>query len=56
MFAGCLIIGKFLSANIISLLIQVGVGILIYGISLIILKDKFVYDVLDKIKVKLKIE
>ena len=42
-------IGLFIKVNFISTIIQVIVGIVTYGIMLIILKDKMLYDTLSKI-------
>ena len=52
MYAVCLIIGIFKVNNLISVILQVLCGILTYGIVLIILKDEFVYEILDKLKEK----
>lgn len=52
MFAICLIIGNIIVNNILSLLIQGLIGTLIYGIMLFLLKDKFVFEILNKMKGK----
>lgn len=52
MFAICLIIGNIIVNNILSLLIQGLIGALIYGIMLFLLKDKFIFEILNKMKGK----
>ena len=42
-----------MSASMTTTIIQVIIGILVYGIMLIILKDKFLYQIVDKIKNKI---
>ena len=54
MFIGCLLIGKFLDTSLISLFVIVVLGVALYGISLIILKDDFIFEVLNKVKNKIK--
>jgi len=54
MFIICLVVRKFINDNLVSTIVQVGTGASVYGIVLIILKDKFVLDFLDKIKSKIK--
>jgi len=49
----CLILGCFLSNGMASLFIIVVVGIVVYGVLLILLKDEFVFEILKKIKNKL---
>lgn len=50
MFVVCLIIGKNIRNNFISLVVQVVVGGIIYGVILIILKDKLVIELLNRLK------
>ncbi len=50
MFAITFSIGYFLKSTIMSTIIQVVIGIMTYGIMLIILKDKMLIDVFNKIK------
>ena len=49
MFGVCLVIGHFITRNIISVLVQVVVGASVYGISLLVLKDKFIYEVFSRV-------
>lgn len=53
MFVICLIIGNNISSNIISIVVQVLVGVVVYAVCLLILKDEFTSDTINKIKVKL---
>lgn len=50
MFIVCLIIGKYIERNIISLIIQVITGGCVYGVVLLILKDNMVMEVLGRVK------
>lgn len=50
MFVVCVIIGKNISNNFISLIIQVIVGGSIYGVILLILKDKLIIELLNRMK------
>lgn len=50
MFIVCLIIGKYIEKNIISLIVQVIVGGCVYGAVLLILKDNMVTELLDRVK------
>lgn len=52
MFIICIFIRKIILDNLLSILIQVILGGISYGACLLILKDKFVYEMIDKIKVK----
>ena len=52
MFIICVAIGFKISSDLILIIVQVIVGILTYGICLLILKDDFVFEILDKIKNK----
>lgn len=54
MFIVCLFIGKFINNNLISTIVQVIIGVLTYGICLLILKDNFIIEVLDRIKNKIR--
>lgn len=53
MFGVVFIIGVFMKPTIIATMIQIIVGIIIYGIMLIVLKDKLLYSMLDKVKYKI---
>lgn len=53
MFTTCLFIGKFINNNLISVIVQVIVGIVVYGIMLMIFKDKFVVEIFNRVKEKL---
>ncbi len=54
MFIVCIILGQILSNGIVSLFIEVGTGIVVYGAMLIILKDEFVLEILKRLKNKIK--
>lgn len=55
MFVVCLIVGKLINNNLYSLIIQVSIGVLVYIACLLLLKDKFIYSIFDRIKSRLKI-
>lgn len=52
MFIVCIIIREKVTNNLVSIVAQLIIGIITYGISLIILKDAFVYDVIKRMKKK----
>lgn len=52
MFMICIFIRTIISDNLLSILLQVILGGMTYGICLLILKDKFVYEMIKKIKGK----
>ena len=52
MFIVCIIIREKVTNNLVSIVAQLIIGIITYGISLIILKDAFVYDVIKRMKSK----
>lgn len=54
MFIICLLIGNFIKNSFICIIIQIFVGILIYMLILILLKDEFVLSIISKIKNKIK--
>ena len=54
MFGVCIILGFFIDNNFISTIAQVIVGVITYGICLLIMKDKFIFEVLRKVKNKIK--
>lgn len=54
MFVVCLVIGKIIKDNFLSVVVQCIVGGLTYGIVLILLKDSFVCEILNKLKSKIK--
>lgn len=54
MFIVCLIIGKIIKDDLLSIIVQCIVGGLTYGIVLILLKDSFVCEILNKLKSKIK--
>lgn len=55
MFLVCFVVGSFVANNLISTIMQVLCGALTYGICLIILKDEFICEILNKMKEKLHI-
>ena len=54
MFIVCLFIGRFINNNLISTIVQVTIGGLTYGICLLILKANFIFEVLDRVKNKIR--
>ena len=48
MFCICLFIGGFIKNNLVSIIVQVGVGMLTYVILLLVLKDKFIIEMINK--------
>lgn len=52
MFIVCIFIGKIIKNNLYSIIIQVLFGVMIYAIMLLIIKDKFFYEIMFKIKNK----
>lgn len=52
MFIVCLAVGQVINNNFISVVTQVAVGGLTYGLCLLILKDEFVYEMLNRLKQK----
>lgn len=52
MFVVCYFIGMFSRDNLISIIVQISIGGLTYGICLLILGDDFVFDIINKIKSK----
>ena len=54
MFIACIFIGMAVSKGTLSIILQVGIGGLIYGICLLVLKDEFVYSIIKSIKEKFK--
>ena len=53
MFIVCVMISKFVTNSLLSIILQVGIGISVYGITLLLLKDEFTYTIIDKVKQKL---
>ena len=49
MYVICFIIGTFITRNIISVVVQVAVGSIVYGSCLLIMRDKFVFEVIGRI-------
>lgn len=52
MFIVCITIGKKINMNIYSIILQVSAGAITYFICLLILKDEFLYKILNRIKMK----
>ena len=50
MFIICLLIGNYTNNNLASIVVQVIIGGLTYGICLLIFKDEFIFEMLNKIK------
>ena len=53
MFVCCKLIANFITSNVISIIAQVVVGACIYGVILLIMKDEFLKEILEKLKGKL---
>ena len=54
MFISCMILRQLISSNFISIVLQVIVGTIIYGIMLLILKDDFTKELLNKVLFKFR--
>ena len=54
MFIVCVFIGRSINSNLVSTIVQVIIGGLTYGICLLILKDTFIVEMLDRIKNKIR--
>lgn len=52
MFISCFLIGYLINNNLYSLLTKLTIGVLIYGITLFLLKDEFILNLLNKIRKK----
>ena len=48
MFCVCLVIGKIIKDNLVSTIVQVSTGMIVYGIVLLILKDNFIIEIINK--------
>ncbi|MBP3437210.1 MAG: flippase [Clostridia bacterium] len=53
MFAACYPLSKALPSSILNTLILVGVGVLVYGVSVLLLRDSLAWGILRKVKEKL---
>lgn len=53
MYIICSSIGKYINNNLYSIIIQVSVGVVVYIVCLLILKNEFIYSILNKLKQKL---
>ena len=53
MFIACKLVGLVPLNNFVSLILQVGIGVITYLIMLLLLKDKFTFDMIQQIKNKL---
>ena len=52
----CLIIQNIVRKPYLSMALQCGIGAVVYITSLIVLEDKFIYEVIDRLKIKVKIK
>ena len=50
MFIICTILIRLINSNVISILIGVIIGVITYFMCLLILKDKFIIEIINKIK------
>lgn len=48
MFCTCLVIGKIIKNDLVSIIVQVATGMIVYGIVLLILKDSFIIEIINK--------
>lgn len=53
MFIACKLVGVIPANNFISIILQVGTGVIVYIIMLLLLKDKFTFDMIGQVKDKL---
>ena len=53
MFVITFFVGLYMKATIITTIIQIIIGIIVYGIMLLLLKDKFLYEIINRIKNKI---
>lgn len=53
MFIACNITKLIVSTGMISIILQVGIGVIVYGIVLVILKDEYLYMFLNKVREKI---
>lgn len=56
MFVICMVIRNIVRKPYLSMALQISIGGVVYLTSLILLEDKFVYEILDRIKIKVKIK
>ncbi len=54
MFAVCVFIGIVMGKGMLCVALQIVIGVLVYGVCLLVLKDEFVYSIIYKMKEKLK--
>ena len=54
MFIVCVFIGRYINNNLVSTIVQVIIGGLTYGICLLIMRDKFVFEMLNRVKNRIK--
>ena len=52
MFIVCIAIGKVIKNGLATIVAQVVIGVIAYGVCLLLLKDEFTYSLINKIKVK----
>ena len=52
MFVVCLILNNIIKDNLISVALQVIVGSITYGTCLLLLKDKFLLETMDRFKIR----
>ncbi len=52
MFLPCYFVGNILNPSIFNTLIIVVIGVVVYGMCLVILRDKFVFGIISKVKLK----
>lgn len=56
MFVICMVIRNIVRKPYLSMALQVSIGGVVYLTSLILLEDKFVYEIIDRLKIKVKIK
>lgn len=52
MFVACKLVGLFSVNDFVSIVLQVGVGTIVYILMLLVLKDKFTFDMINEVKNK----
>ena len=52
MFIACKLVGLIQVSDLISIVLQVGVGVIIYILMLLVVKDKFTFNMINEVKNK----
>lgn len=54
MFIACLTVRNFINDNLVSITVQIIIATITYGVCLLFLKDNFIFDVLNRVKNKIR--